>query len=314
VKTAGKHFPSATRFPFLSMSTPDRHNFSHDGRLDRIIENALMEDIGMGDVTTDASVPPDLQGVAELHAKEPGIIAGLEVAARVFHTVDSDVQIVYLVDDGSSIRASATIARLEGSVAGILKAERTALNMLQRMSGIATLTRKFVDAVAGTKARITDTRKTVPGLRLLDKLAVQMGGGVNHRFGLDDMVLIKDNHIAAAGGITQAVDRCRAFLSERKYALKIEVETRTLEEVKEVLGLKGIDRIMLDNFPLDEMREAVLLINNAMAMEVEASGNVTLASVRAIAETGVDVISIGALTHSVKALDISLDVRGEKAS
>ncbi|MBI1804275.1 MAG: carboxylating nicotinate-nucleotide diphosphorylase [Ignavibacteriae bacterium] len=298
------------------MSNHDQHNalhdIAHDSRVSRIVVEALMEDLGMGDVTTDAAIPRDLTGYAGLLAKESGIIAGLDVAALVFSAVDVDVRMTHLLQDGAMVDAQTTIARLDGPVASILKAERTALNILQRMSGIATLTRMFVDAIAGTRATITDTRKTAPGLRLLDKRAVQIGGGVNHRFGLDDMVLIKDNHIAAAGGITAAVERCRAFMAERNYHLKIEVETKTFEEVKEALAVKGIHRIMLDNFPLDMMRDAVQLINHAV--EVEASGNVSLATVRATAETGVDFISVGALTHSPKALDISLNVKATKSS
>lgn len=208
--------------------------------------------------------------------------------------------------DGSAVEAGTTVALLEGPLGGILKSERTALNILQRMSGIATLTAVFVDAVKGTSAKITDTRKTAPGIRLLDKFAVRMGGGVNHRFGLDDMVLIKDNHIAAAGGITAALDRCLAGIGRMQNPPRVEVETRTLEQVKEALSHPGVDRIMLDHFTLEDMREAVRLIDGAV--EVEASGNVTLRNVRAIAETGVGFISVGALTHSSRALDLSLDV------
>jgi len=195
---------------------------------------------------------------------------------------------------------------VHGSVRGLLRAERTALNFLQRMSGIASATRTYVDAVAGTGARITDTRKTVPGLRWLDKLAVKAGGGVNHRFGLDDMVLIKDNHIAAAGSITTAVNRCTAYLRERGLSMGIEVETTSLEQVQEALGCKGLTRIMLDNFGLEPMREAVRIIDHRV--EVEASGGITLDTVRPVALTGVDVISVGALTHSVIALDVSLEL------
>ena len=188
----------------------------------------------------------------------------------------------------------------------MLKAERTALNILQRMSGIATLTRRFVDAVRGTRARITDTRKTAPGLRILDKLAVRMGGGVNHRFGLDDMILIKNNHIDAVGGISHALEKILSYRQSGCSSLRIEVETRNLDEVREALRHKGIYRIMLDNFSLDDMSKSVKMIN--CAVEVEASGNVSLENVRAIAETGVDVISVGALTHSPKAVDISLKI------
>jgi nicotinate-nucleotide pyrophosphorylase (carboxylating) len=277
------------------------------GIITRIIEEAMMEDIGMGDITTDAIVPPGLQGVGEIGAKGSGVVAGLEIAAETFRISDPELVFSPLVEDGSSVDAGTLIATIEGSLAGILKGERTALNFLQRMSGIATLTRRFVDAVSGTRARITDTRKTAPGLRVLDKLAVRLGGGMNHRFGLDDMMLIKDNHIAAAGGITKAVEEAVRSQRASKHHAKVEVETKTLDEVREALACPGINRIMLDNFSLTEMKRAVALVNRAV--EVEASGNVTLESVRAIAETGVGYISVGALTHSAPALDLSLNIR-----
>lgn len=281
--------------------------FTSDNRVSRLIEEALFEDLGMGDLTTEAIVPADVQGVGNVLLKEPGIIAGLDVAAIVFHLIDQDIQFKALAGDGSVVADGTSVAEVNGSMASILKAERTALNILQRMSGIATVTRRFVDAIQGTRARITDTRKTPPGVRILDKLAVQLGGGVNHRFGLDDMVLIKDNHIAAAGGIAEAIIRSVKFLQQKGIRTKVEVETRTVADVKEALTHQNdIDRIMLDNFLIDDMRIAIGLI--AGAVEVEASGNVSLSNVRAIAETGVDFISVGALTHSPKALDISLKV------
>ena len=278
----------------------------NDNKISRLIEEAILEDIGMGDITTEATVSPEAFGRGEILVKEQGIIAGLEVASMVFRHVDPEMQFQSKIMEGSPVEKGTIVAVIEGSLHGILKGERTALNFLQRMSGIATLTHKFVDAVKGTKARITDTRKTVPGLRIVDKLAVKIGEGINHRFGLDDMVLVKDNHIVAAGGITSAIEQCHVYLSQKSYIVKVEVETKNLSEVKEVLQLQGVDRIMLDNFSIDEMRKAVQIINNKI--EVEASGNVSLATVRAIAETGVDFISIGALTHSPKALDISLDL------
>lgn len=281
-------------------------DITRDSRVHRIVEEALLEDIGMGDVTTEAIVPGDLTGTAEIRVKESGVIAGLGVAKLVFRTVDADISFTPAFADGSFVEAGRAVATVQGSLAGILKAERTALNILQRMSGIATLTRKFVDAVKGTGARITDTRKTSPGMRILDKLAVRLGGGVNHRFGLDDMVLIKDNHIAAAGGISAAIDRCVATLRNKDLRLKVEVETENCAEVRKVIKKKGVHRIMLDNFPLDEMKKAVGIIGGTL--EVEASGNVTLATVRSIAATGVNFISVGALTHSAPALDIALDI------
>ncbi len=275
-----------------------------DGRITRIIEEALAEDIGLGDVTTDSIVRGDQRGAGVITAKAAGTVAGIEVVEMVFRLVDDGLRWHAKVADGARVEAGTTVGIVDGPLAGILRAERTALNVLQRMSGIATLTRRFADAVAGTSAKITDTRKTAPGLRVLDKLAVTLGGGVNHRFGLDDMVLIKDNHIAAAGGISEALRTCRNYLKSRSYQLKVEIETKSMDEVREALSTGGADRIMLDNFPIGDMAAAVKLINHAA--EVEASGNVSLETVRRIAETGVDLISVGALTHSVQALDLSL--------
>jgi nicotinate-nucleotide pyrophosphorylase (carboxylating) len=283
-----------------------KNNVLNDSRVSRVVELALLEDIGLGDLTSDAIISDAQLGKAEFLCKEDGVIAGLEVAALVFEFCDHSVTVRPSIRDGELAHKAQTIAKIDGSAKSILKGERTALNFLQRMSGVATMTRRFVEAVAGTNATIVDTRKTVPGLRVLDKWAVRLGGGANHRFGLDDMVLIKDNHIVAAGGITKAVDACRKFLTEEEHAVKIEVETKNLTEVQEALRCQGIHRIMLDNFELDAMRQAVEII--ARKVEVEASGGVTLQTVRAIAETGVDFISVGALTHSVKGLDISLEL------
>lgn len=278
----------------------------HDSRISRVIELALMEDVGMGDVTSDAILPDGRLGRGDLLCKEAGVIAGLEVAALVFQCSDHSTTLIPAIADGSAVGANQVIARVDGDLKAILRGERTALNFLQRMSGIATFTRKFVEIVAGTKARIIDTRKTVPGLRVLDKWAVRLGGGVNHRFGLDDMVLIKDNHIVAAGSITRAVDLCRRYLQDQGLDIAIEVETKSFGEVQESLRCAGVKRIMLDNFVPEDMRRAVELI--AHRVEVEASGGISLHNVRAVAETGVDFISIGALTHSVRALDISLEL------
>ncbi len=277
-----------------------------DSRLSRLIEEALLEDIGMGDITTDSIIRGDLLGRGSIRVKEAGIVAGLGIAGAVFELVDHTITFNRILEDGSAAPADSIAAYIEGPFGSLLKAERTVLNIVQRMSGIATLTRKFVDAVDGTGAKITDTRKTVPGLRLLDKLAVRLGGGVNHRFGLDDMVLIKDNHIAAAGGIGEAIDRCITHLRDTGLDLRIEIETKDLAEVDEVLRHGGVHRIMLDNFQTGVMRKAVEMI--AHRVEVEASGNVVLENVRSIAETGVDFISVGSLTHSVKALDCSLKI------
>lgn len=265
-----------------------------------MIRRALDEDIGDGDVTTLSTVPPEAMLDGRLIAKQAGVIAGLEVAGATFALIDERVRFEPHVADGDSVAEGKLIADIHGPGQAILSAERVALNFLQRMSGIATLTRRFVEAVKGSSVVVLDTRKTVPGLRVLDKWAVRLGGGQNHRFGLYDMVLIKDNHIAAVGSITHAVARVRER-DERKRA--IEVEVKTLAELREVLDL-DVDRVMLDNMSLEEMREAVLLTGGRVPLE--ASGNVDLDKITAIAATGVDYISIGMLTHSVQALDLSL--------
>jgi len=278
-----------------------------DSRISRLVELALMEDIGLGDLTSDATIGEMDIAACDILCKEDGILAGIDVAALVFRYCDLSITLAPHHIDGSPVSRGEVVATVDGNARAILRGERTALNFLQRMSGIATLTHRFVDAVSGTRAKITDTRKTVPGLRVLDKMAVRYGGGVNHRFGLDDMILIKDNHIAAAGGITEAVQRCRAHLEAGGVTAPIEVETRSLDDVREALRCAGVKRIMLDNFLPDQMREAVDLIDHRA--EVEASGGITLDNVRAVAQTGVDFISVGALTHSAKALDLSLDLK-----
>jgi nicotinate-nucleotide pyrophosphorylase (carboxylating) len=271
-----------------------------------IIRRALNEDIGVGDVTTQCIVSPGATLNGQFIAKEAGVVAGLEVVERTFGLVDDQVQFIPSVFDGDQVEVGQVTATIHGPGWALLGGERVALNLLQRMSGIATLTRRFVEAVQGTTAVILDTRKTAPGLRPLDKWAVRLGGGQNHRFGLYDMVLIKDNHIAAVGSISEAVARVRA---EDEKRLPIEVEVKTLMELQEALDL-GLDRIMLDNMSLDEMRKAVRLANGCVPLE--ASGNVSLENVAAIAATGVDYISVGMLTHSVQALDISLELEGIK--
>lgn len=271
--------------------------------IDKLIIAALHEDMPMGDITTDGIIGDADRSLAVLIAKETGIIAGMDVAKRVFELLDPGAALKALAKDGARVKAGDMIAEVEGRTGALLKGERTALNLLQRMSGIATLTGRFADEVKGLPVKIVDTRKTMPGLRFLDKYAVNAGGGANHRFGLSDGVLIKDNHISAAGSITKAVQKARGRIP---HTVKIEVETETLAQVREALEA-GADIIMLDNMPLETMREAVAIIGGRA--EVEASGNVTLDTVRAIAETGVDIISVGALTHSVKAFDISLKFR-----
>jgi len=264
------------------------------------ISRALEEDIGSGDVTTDTIVPESASLQGRIVAKEDGVVAGLEVAKKVLLSLDQRVNFLARVEDGTKVERGTVLADLDGPARALLTGERIALNFLGRMSGIATLTRKFVDAVSITKAVILDTRKTAPGLRLTDKLAVRLGGGQNHRTGLFDMVLIKDNHIDFAGSITAAVGRVRASGTK----LEIEVETRTLDHVREALSL-GVERVLLDNMSTDTMREAVAIC--AGRAKLEASGNVTLDNVLEVAGTGVDYISVGALTHSPKVFDVSLE-------
>lgn len=264
------------------------------------ITRALEEDIGPGDVTTNTIVPADASLRGRIVAKQDGVVAGLEIAKQVMLALNEHVAFVAEVEDGSKVTRGTVLANLEGSARALLTGERTALNFLGRMSGIATLTRKFVDAVSGTNAIILDTRKTAPGLRITDKLAVRLGGGQNHRTGLFDMVLIKDNHIDFAGSITDAVERVRAAGT----SLEIEVETRTLDNVREALAL-GVERILLDNMSIATMREAVAICDGRA--KLEASGNVTLDTVLEVARTGVDYISVGALTHSPQVFDVSLE-------
>ncbi|MFZ4855816.1 MAG: carboxylating nicotinate-nucleotide diphosphorylase [Desulfuromonadaceae bacterium] len=268
--------------------------------IDRLIEQALLEDIHTGDITTLAVVAGSRPASARLIAKEPLVVAGIATAARVFTLLDPGICFKACLNDREKALSGTLLATLHGEAARLLMGERVALNLLQRMCGIATLTASFVEAVSGTKARIVDTRKTTPGLRQLEKYAVRVGGGINHRTGLYDGVLIKENHIVAAGGITEAVRRARAYIP---HTLKIEIETETLAQVDEALAA-GADIIMLDNMSLDEMRAAVATIGGRA--QVEASGGVNLERVRAIAETGVDIISVGALTHSPRAMDISM--------
>lgn len=267
---------------------------------EEIIRRALEEDIGDGDVTTLCTIPPDAVLYGKFIAKSAGIIAGLDVAKLTFSLVDKRVEFISHVSDGDRVETKQVFAEVRGPGQAILTGERVALNFLQRMSGIATLTRQFADAVKGTSAIILDTRKTAPGLRVFDKQAVRLGGGQNHRFGLFDMALIKDNHIAALGGISATVACVRAKDSRKR---AIEVEVKNLAELQETLAL-GVDRIMLDNMNLDEMREAVLMTSGSVPLE--ASGNVSLENVADIAATGVNYISVGMLTHSAKAMDISL--------
>lgn len=271
----------------------------------------LREDIGTGDITSQATVPLDGQSKGILHVKESGIVAGLPVAEEVFRLADPTLVFTAKVEEGAYAAKGTIIAEVEGASRSILTGERLALNLLQRMSGVATTTRAYVDAIGELPVRLVDTRKTTPGHRSLEKYAVRVGGGHNHRFGLYDAVMIKDNHIKASGGITQAVGRAREAIP---HTMKIEVETESLAQVREALEA-GADIIMLDNMPADAMKEAVQWIKKqAPHVIVEASGGVNLQTVRAIAETGVDVISVGGLTHSIRSLDISLDLGERKGA
>jgi nicotinate-nucleotide pyrophosphorylase (carboxylating) len=269
--------------------------------IDQVVQAALAEDMGGGDVTTEATVDPDAVGTAELVLREEGVVSGLAVAETVFRVLDPDIRFEPLVEEGTLVDRPRAVAVVTGPERAILTGERTALNFVGRLSGIATLTRRYVDAVEGTGVAILDTRKTTPGLRMLEKHAVRCGGGRNHRFGLDDGILVKDNHLRAAGSVRGAVERLRAATD-----LPIEVECDTLEQLEEALAT-GADAILLDNMTLEELRAAVAVA--AGRARLEASGGVTLENVRAIAETGVEEISVGALTHSARSLDVSLELR-----
>jgi nicotinate-nucleotide pyrophosphorylase (carboxylating) len=267
-----------------------------------VIRAALAEDLGRaGDVTAQATIPADARFSAVFAARKPGVISGLACVRLTIAELDPSAEIRLMAADGDAVAAGAKLALVEGNARALLSAERTALNLLGRLSGIATLTRAYVDAIAGTGARIVDTRKTTPGLRALEKYAVRCGGGVNHRFGLDDAILIKDNHLAACGSVGEAVRRAKAAAG---HLTKVEVEVDSLAQLDEALA-EAPDVVMLDNFSLDDLREAVR--RNAGKLVLEASGGITLETVRGVAETGVDVISVGALTHSVSVLDIGLD-------
>lgn len=275
--------------------------------IQEFISNALAEDVGNGDHSTLASIPKEAKNEAYALMKADGVIAGMEMASIIFKTLEPEMKVELLVNDGDQVKKGDIIFRVFGSSRAILTAERLVLNCMQRMSGIATHTHHLANLIDGTGARLLDTRKTTPNFRIMEKWAVLIGGGVNHRFGLYDMVMLKDNHVDFAGSITKAVANTVEYLESAELKLKIEVETRTLEEVQEALDTGKVDRIMLDNMSLDMMRKAVTLIGSRS--ETEASGGITEATIRAVAETGVDYISVGALTHSSKSLDISLKAK-----
>ena len=270
---------------------------------DRLIDLAFAEDIGDGDHTTLCCIPEDAKGKSHLLIKEDGILAGVEVAKRVFSRFDPDLKVEVLIEDGTPVKVGDIAMIVSGKVRSLLQTERLMLNIMQRMSGIATVTNKYVERLKGTHTRVLDTRKTTPGLRMLEKQAVKIGGGVNHRIGLFDMILLKDNHVDFSGGIENAIDRCHAYLKEKGLDLKIEIEVRNFDELQQVLDHGGVDRIMLDNFSVEDTKRAVELIDGKY--ETESSGGITIDTLRDYAEAGVDFISVGALTHSVKGLDMS---------
>ena len=274
--------------------------------LEQIIIDALNEDIGSGDITTNATIDHNVLANGEFLVKSDGVVVGFDVLKKIFELFDSSLELELFAEDGDFITSNTVIAMVQGKASSILTVERTALNFLQRMCGIATFARKLQDKIGHTKAKIIDTRKTVPGLRVIDKLAVELSGCSNHRYGLYDMFLIKDNHIEAAGSITKAVQLCKKYRYEKSLSAKIEVETADLHQVSEALS-SDPEIIMLDNFTITDMKEAVKLIGGKCL--VEASGNINLDRVKLVAETGVDFISVGAITHSVKALDISLELK-----
>src|SRR5574344_851196 len=270
---------------------------------ERLIDLSFAEDIGDGDHTTLCCIPEDAMGKSHLLIKEDGILAGVEVAKKVFHRFDPTMEVEVLINDGAKVKKGDIAMIVTGKVRSLLQTERLMLNIMQRMSGIATMTNKYVERLKGTHTHVLDTRKTTPGMRMLEKAAVKIGGGVNHRIGLFDMILLKDNHIDFAGGISNAINRCHEYLKKNKLDLKIEIEVRSLDELNQVMECGGVDRIMLDNFDIDNTKKAVSII--AGKYETESSGGITFDTLRDYAECGVDYISVGALTHSVKGLDMS---------
>ncbi|MCR5152492.1 MAG: carboxylating nicotinate-nucleotide diphosphorylase [Prevotella sp.] len=270
---------------------------------DRLIELAFAEDIGDGDHTTLCCIPEDAMGKSRLLIKEEGILAGIELAKKVFDKFDPEMQVEVLIGDGEHVKPGDVAMIVTGKIRSLLQTERLMLNIMQRMSGIATQTNKYVKLLEGTGTKVLDTRKTTPGLRMLEKQAVKIGGGVNHRIGLFDMILLKDNHVDFAGGIANAINRCHAYLKEKGLDLKIEIEVRNFDELAQVLECGGVDRIMLDNFTVEDTKKAVDIIDHRY--ETESSGGITIDTIRDYALQGVDYISVGALTHSVKGLDMS---------
>lgn len=271
--------------------------------VDRLIDLSFAEDIGDGDHTTLCCIPEDAMGKSKLLIKEDGILAGVEIAKEVFHRFDPTMQVEVLMGDGTKVKKGDVAMIVTGKVRSLLQTERLMLNIMQRMSGIATMTAKYVERLKGTHTRVLDTRKTTPGMRMLEKQAVKIGGGCNHRIGLFDMILLKDNHVDFAGGIANAINRCHDYLKQKGLDLKIEIEVRNFDELKQAMDCGGIDRIMLDNFSVADTKKAVEIVGGEY--ETESSGGITFDTLRDYAECGVDYISVGALTHSVKGLDMS---------
>lgn len=271
--------------------------------IDELIDLAFAEDIGDGDHTTLCCIPDTAMGKSRLLIKEPGILAGVEIARKIFHRFDPDLKMTVYIEDGTAVKPGDVAFVVEGRVQSLLQTERLMLNVMQRMSGIATMTHRYVKKLEGLHTRILDTRKTTPGMRMLEREAVKIGGGVNHRIGLFDMILLKDNHVDFAGGIENAISRCHDYLKAKGKDLKIEIEVRNLDELKEVMRVGGVDRIMLDNFSPELTKEAVKIVGGKY--EIESSGGITFDTIRDYAESGVDFVSVGALTHSVKGLDMS---------
>ena len=270
---------------------------------DQLIDLACSEDIGDGDHTTLCCIPEDVMGKSRLLIKEDGILAGIRIAKEIFHRFDPSMQVEVLIEDGTRVKPGDVAMVVSGKVRSLLQTERLMLNVMQRMSGIATMTARYVERLQGTRTRVLDTRKTTPGMRMLEKEAVKIGGGVNHRIGLFDMILLKDNHVDFCGGIANALDRCAAYQKEKNLNLKVEIEVRSFDEIRQVMEHGGADRIMLDNFSVENTRKAVEMIGGKF--EIESSGGITIDTMREYAECGVDYISVGALTHSVKGLDMS---------
>lgn len=297
-------YTCTSNFIIFAVNTKFRIMINEDELIESLLNNAFAEDIGDGDHTTLCCIPASAKGKAKLLVKEPGILAGVEIAKKVFHKFDPELKMEIFINDGAEVKPGDIAFTVEGKTQSLLQTERTVLNLMQRMSGIATTTNKYVKRLEGLHTRVLDTRKTTPGLRLIEKQAVKIGGGVNHRIGLFDMILLKDNHVDFAGGLENAITKAKAYLKEKNKDLKIEIEVRNMQELEEVMRIGGVDRIMLDNFNIEQTKEAVKRIGGKY--ETESSGGITFDTLRDYAECGVDFISVGALTHSVKGLDLSL--------